>query len=199
MEIRIEPHAVLGLSPGCSLEEARRAYYELVKWWHPDQNPNIPKDRANQMMARLNAAWAEIQRLHQTVARSQQSTTTASSRTVYWQYDTGSSANDTSPNFDDYMHDLFRKHRTPPPEEPPPPPKTEAGWRKTRTGGWRNATGNGTFTVYQRTRYGYGEPRQVWRVRVDRTGQREPSYPDVEFPDAFQARSWCDHHPDWGS
>ena len=33
----MDPHAVLGLDPSASIEEATRAYRELAKRWHPDR------------------------------------------------------------------------------------------------------------------------------------------------------------------
>jgi len=33
----MDPHAVLGLDAGASIEEANRAYRELAKQWHPDR------------------------------------------------------------------------------------------------------------------------------------------------------------------
>ena len=44
---------ILGLSPDCSLEEARRAYHASAIKYHPD----ISEDTG--MMAKVNRAWDE--------------------------------------------------------------------------------------------------------------------------------------------
>ena len=37
-----DPYKVLGLSPGASQEEIKRAYRQKVKEYHPDLHPNDP-------------------------------------------------------------------------------------------------------------------------------------------------------------
>lgn len=53
----MDPHAVLGLPPDASLEEATAAYRALAKEHHPD----VATDpRAAEVMARINAAFDEL-------------------------------------------------------------------------------------------------------------------------------------------
>ena len=60
-----EAYALLGVSPGASEEEVKRAYRAKAKKYHPDALraqglPDEMIDKANDMMAKLNAAWSEI-------------------------------------------------------------------------------------------------------------------------------------------
>jgi hypothetical protein len=53
----VDPHAVLGVPADASLEEATAAYRALAKQHHPD----VAEDpRAEEIMARINAAFDEI-------------------------------------------------------------------------------------------------------------------------------------------
>lgn len=63
---RRDPYDVLGLPPGASLEEARRAWREGVKHSHPDRMiaRGVPEEAVKMAEARLrdlNRAWEEIQ------------------------------------------------------------------------------------------------------------------------------------------
>jgi hypothetical protein len=49
----MDPYAVLGLSPGASLDEAARAYRRLAKEWHPDRAGDVGMAR----MIALNVAY----------------------------------------------------------------------------------------------------------------------------------------------
>jgi hypothetical protein len=49
----MDPYAVLGLSPGASLDEAARAYHRLAKEWHPDRAGDAGMAR----MIGLNVAY----------------------------------------------------------------------------------------------------------------------------------------------
>jgi len=49
----MDPYAVLGLSPGASLDEAARAYRRLAKEWHPDRAGDAGMTR----MIGLNVAY----------------------------------------------------------------------------------------------------------------------------------------------
>lgn len=53
-----DPYKVLGLQPGASDEEVKRAYRQLAKKYHPDMNPGDP--HAAQMMNDINAAYDQI-------------------------------------------------------------------------------------------------------------------------------------------
>ncbi len=53
-----DPYSVLGVSPGASDEEIKKAYRELTKKYHPDLNPNDPT--AAQKMNEVNAAYDKI-------------------------------------------------------------------------------------------------------------------------------------------
>ena len=61
------PYDVLGCRPGATDAELRRAYREKAKKLHPDllRAQGLPDEflkRANEQMARLNAAWDQIKR-----------------------------------------------------------------------------------------------------------------------------------------
>jgi hypothetical protein len=49
-----DPHAVLGLEPGASSEDAAAAYRQMAKQWHPDRGGG---EEAAQRMAQINAAY----------------------------------------------------------------------------------------------------------------------------------------------
>lgn len=53
-----DPYKVLGVSPGASDEEIKKAYRDLTKKYHPDLNPNDPT--AAQKMNEVNAAYDQI-------------------------------------------------------------------------------------------------------------------------------------------
>jgi molecular chaperone DnaJ len=53
-----DPYAVLGLAPGASEEEVKKAYHALAKKYHPDSNPG-DKD-AEAKMKEINAAYDAI-------------------------------------------------------------------------------------------------------------------------------------------
>lgn len=52
----------LNLEPGCSAEQVRQSYRELVKVWHPDRFPGDPELRAkaDRTLQRLNEAYAVL-------------------------------------------------------------------------------------------------------------------------------------------
>ena len=49
-----DPYKVLGVSPGASDEEIKKAYRELTKKYHPDLNPGDP--HAAEKMNEITAA-----------------------------------------------------------------------------------------------------------------------------------------------
>ena len=53
-----DPYKVLGVSPGASDEEIKKAYRDLTKKYHPDLNPGDPT--AAQKMNDINAAYDQI-------------------------------------------------------------------------------------------------------------------------------------------
>ena len=51
----MDPYKVLGLSPGASDDEIKKAYRTLAKRYHPDANPG--DKTAEQKMKEINAAY----------------------------------------------------------------------------------------------------------------------------------------------
>jgi molecular chaperone DnaJ len=56
--IKMNPYEVLGLKPGATQEEIKKAYRNLIKQYHPDQYGDNPlKDLAEEKMRDINAAY----------------------------------------------------------------------------------------------------------------------------------------------
>jgi len=53
-----DPYKVLGVSPGASDEEIKKAYRRLAMKYHPDRNPDDPE--AAKKMQEINAAYEQI-------------------------------------------------------------------------------------------------------------------------------------------
>ena len=59
-----DPYQVLGVDPGASDEEVKRAYRELARKYHPDNYQNNPlADLAEEKMKEINEAYDAITRL----------------------------------------------------------------------------------------------------------------------------------------
>src|SRR5262245_3597541 len=57
-----ESYRALGLKPGASLQEARRSYHQLLKFFHPDRhqtNPGLLR-KATEETKRLNLAYERV-------------------------------------------------------------------------------------------------------------------------------------------
>jgi formylglycine-generating enzyme required for sulfatase activity len=67
-----ESYRVLGLKPGASMEEARRSYYRLVKFFHPDRHQASPGllRKATEETKKLNLAYERVCRILEVAARS---------------------------------------------------------------------------------------------------------------------------------
>ena len=107
--------AVLGLQPGASAAELKRAFRQQARRWHPDLNPGDLT--AEERFKAVNAAYGVL---------------SDPSRQRAWQQEENHSANgeDLSgfPSFEDYLAHLFGRRQpversTPPP--PPPPARAE--------------------------------------------------------------------------
>jgi hypothetical protein len=57
----VDPHEVLGVSPGAAPEEVAAAYRALAKRWHPDRPGAGPE--AARRMRQINAAYDELRRV----------------------------------------------------------------------------------------------------------------------------------------
>src|SRR3954469_14427851 len=57
-----ESYRALGLKPGASLQEAKRSYYELVKFFHPDRHQASPGllRKATEETKKLNLAYERV-------------------------------------------------------------------------------------------------------------------------------------------
>ena len=57
-----ESYRVLGLKPGASLQEAKRSYHELVKFFHPDRHQASPglMRKATEETKKLNLAYERV-------------------------------------------------------------------------------------------------------------------------------------------
>ena len=58
-----DPYSILGVSPGASDEEVKKAYRELARKYHPDNYQDNPlADLAEEKMKEINEAYEQITR-----------------------------------------------------------------------------------------------------------------------------------------
>ena len=105
--------AVLGLEPGASAAELKRAFRQQARRWHPDLNPGDPT--AEERFKSINAAYGVL---------------SDPSRQRAWRQGGGSNAKgeDLSgfPSFEDYLAHLFGRQQPVDRSSPPSPPPGEA-------------------------------------------------------------------------
>ena len=105
--------AVLGLQPGASAAELKRAFRQQARRWHPDLNPGDPT--AEERFKSINAAYAVL---------------SDPSRQRAWRQGVDSSANGEElggfPSFEDYLAHLFGRRQPVDRSSPPPPPPGRA-------------------------------------------------------------------------
>ncbi|MCL2517283.1 MAG: DnaJ domain-containing protein [Oscillospiraceae bacterium] len=66
----VDPYKVLGVSREATDEEVKKAYYEMVKKYHPDNYMNNPlSDLVQEKMKEINEAYDEIQKQRAEVSR----------------------------------------------------------------------------------------------------------------------------------
>ena len=103
--------AVLGLQPGASAAELKRAFRRQARRWHPDLNPGDPT--AEERFKSINAAYAVL---------------SDPSRQRAWRQGGDSSASEEElsgfPAFEDYLAHLFGRHQPVDRSSAPPPPPT---------------------------------------------------------------------------
>ena len=54
-----DPWEILGIKPGATKQEIKKAYYKKAMEWHPDRNPDRI-DECEAMMKRINAAYSKL-------------------------------------------------------------------------------------------------------------------------------------------
>jgi len=68
--LKDDPYEILGVSPATKMSEVKRHYKSLVKELHPDKQiaAGVPEEMvrlATERLARINAAFAEIEKVHE--------------------------------------------------------------------------------------------------------------------------------------
>ncbi len=105
--------AVLGLAPGASAAELKRAFRQQARRWHPDLNPGNPT--AEERFKSINAAYGVL---------------SDPSRQRAWRQGGDSTTNGEDlrgfPSFEDYLAHLFGRRQPVDSSSPPPPPTGRA-------------------------------------------------------------------------
>jgi len=138
-----DPYSVLGLAPGASDEEVRKAYRALAKKYHPDLNPGDPS--AAERMKQINAAYEQITKPEQN--RTQTAYGQQAQSNPYGSYDP------------------YRSYRT---YGNPYGQQDQSGQQQSRNGTYRYGFGPfGPYVYYQSYSYGdtQGTSRQTGRRR----------------------------------
>jgi curved DNA-binding protein CbpA len=83
-----DPYKVLGVSPGASDEEIKKAYRELARKYHPDNYASSPlADFASEKMKEINTAYDEIQKIRAAAQSGQAGNGYGGSHSSYGYYD----------------------------------------------------------------------------------------------------------------
>lgn len=90
----MNPYEVLGLKPGASQDEIKKAYRKLIKQYHPDQYIDNPlKDLAEQKMREINEAYDALTKNNGNYGRSNSYSNSTNSSTSYSNTSSNSSFN----------------------------------------------------------------------------------------------------------
>ena len=83
----IDPYKVLGVAPGASQEEIKKAYRKKAKEYHPDLHPNDPE--AAQKMNEINEAYELLQNPEKYRSNQEEAQRQQQSHTYYGSYGQG--------------------------------------------------------------------------------------------------------------
>ncbi len=87
-----DPHKVLGVAPGATQEEIKKAYRQMAKKYHPDLHPNDPS--AHERMNEINEAYDMLMNPEKYASkRAQQQQSQARQQGYYGQQSQGGSRN----------------------------------------------------------------------------------------------------------
>ncbi|SDB69382.1 J domain-containing protein [Butyrivibrio sp. INlla16] len=98
-----DPYKILGVQPGASDEEIKKAYRNLAKKYHPDLHPN--DEAASEKMNEINAAYDILSKPHSSDSWQQ--------RTAGQTYEQQSTYNDQAEyvDFEEYLKQRNRQRR----------------------------------------------------------------------------------------